>query len=441
MTAIPPLLDWSALSNTERHAALRRPAQQQAGGLNQSVREIIAAVRSDGDAALRRFTREFDRVDLARFEVGEAQLVGAEAALTPRQVRALEVAISNVRRFHEAQRLGPLEVETFPGVRCERRVVPIRSVGLYVPAGSAPLPSTAIMLAVPAAIAGCPERIVCTPPGRDGRADPAVLFAARHCAATRVFVIGGAQAIAALAYGTEQVPRVDKIFGPGNAWVTEAKQVVAADPEGAACDLPAGPSEVLVIADDAARADFIAADLLAQAEHGVDSQVILVTTSRRVGEAVRLEIDRQLSQLTRREIAVRALESARLILVGRLETAFELSNAYAPEHLILQVAEPRAWIDRIEAAGSVFLGQWSPESVGDYCSGANHVLPTYGHARAWSGLSLLDFTRRITLQELTADGLRGLGSTACELASLEGLTAHAEAVGVRLRALADENAA
>jgi histidinol dehydrogenase len=291
------------------------------------------------------------------------------------------------------------------------------------------------MTAVPAALAGCPTRVLCTPPRRDGRADAAVLVAARRCGVTRVFKVGGAQAIAAMAYGTESVPKVDKICGPGNAYVTAAKLLVAQDPSGAALDLPAGPSEVLVIADHSARADFVAADLLAQAEHDPAAQVILVTTSRPLAAAVAAELPRQQAALSRRAITARALAASRLIVVPDLATAFEVSNAYAPEHLILEIEAARDWLARVTAAGSVFLGHWSPEPIGDYCSGTNHVLPTYGYARAFSGLSLGDFVRRITVQELTPEGLRDLGPVAATLAGLEGLDAHAAAVAVRLAAL------
>jgi histidinol dehydrogenase len=427
---------WRTLSSEQRAACLRRAVQQDTSALLASVQEIIAAVRRDGDEAVRRFAREFDRVSLERLEVPPEEFARAERELSAHQLTALDTAIDNVRRFHAAQTLPPLDIETFPGVRCERRVVPIRAVGLYVPAGSAPLPSTAIMLAVPAKIAGCAQRVLCTPPRKDGRADPAVLAVAKRCDVHRVFVMGGAQAIAALAYGTESVPRVDRIFGPGNAWVTAAKQAVAMDPDGAAYDLPAGPSEVLVIADHRARASFVAADLLAQAEHALDAQAVLVTPSQALALDVLAEIERTLPLLSRRDIAGRALESARVIVVDDLDSAFEISNRYAPEHLILQIDDPRRWLDRVEAAGSVFLGPWSPETLGDYCSGTNHVLPTYGHARALSGLSLLDFSRRITVQELTAEGLLGLGPTAHVLAELETLTAHARAVEVRLAVLA-----
>jgi histidinol dehydrogenase len=319
--------------------------------------------------------------------------------------------------------------------------VPLGAVGLYVPAGTAPLPSTAIMLAVPARIAGCRVRVLCTPPRPDGTADPAVLFAARLCGIEQVFKLGGAQAIAAMAYGTASVPKVDKIFGPGNSWVTAAKQIVAADADGAALDMPAGPSEVLVIADGTARPAFVAADLLAQAEHSEDAQVVLVATSRQVAAACITEVERQLAALPRRAIAARAIAESRVLLVPDLATALEVSNRYAPEHLILQVAAPRDWLARVRNAGSVFLGEWTPETMGDYCSGTNHVLPTYGHARAYSGLGVADFVKRVTVQEVTPAGLNDLGRTARTLAELESLGAHANAVTVRLEVIARESLA
>jgi histidinol dehydrogenase len=342
-----------------------------------------------------------------------------------------------VHRFHEAQLGTPLRIETSPGVICERHFRAIDAVGLYVPAGVAPLPSAAIMLAVPASIAGCPTRIICTPPRKDGTADPAVLVAAKLCGVERVFKIGGAQAVAAMAYGTASIPKVDKVFGPGNSWVTAAKIIAANDPDGAALDLPAGPSEVLVIADGAANAEFVAADLLAQAEHSADAQSILVTTSRALAEAAIEQLEAQMRRLGRESTLRESINHARLFLVDSLESAFELSNAYAPEHLIVQVANARAWLPSIRNAGSVFLGAWTPETMGDYCSGTNHVLPTYGFARAYSGLSLVDFQKRMTVQELSADGLRDLGPTALTIAGLEGLDAHANAVQVRLRQLAN----
>ena len=429
------ILDWEALSASERRAALARPAQDARGEIETVVRQVIAKVRADGDEALHAYTRRFDQVEVTDLAVSAEELSQAEQKLTSQQRSALECAIANVERFHRAQRLETLTLETMPGVRCERVIRPISAVGLYVPAGSAPLPSAVVMLAVPARIAGCPRRVLCTPPGRGGGADPAVLVAARLCGIDSVLKVGGAQAIAAMAYGTESVPKVDKVFGPGNAWVTAAKQAVASDPAGAACDLPAGPSEVLVIADDTARAEFVAADLLAQAEHDTQAQAILVTPSRALAETVGAAIASQASTLSRRAILEQSLARSRCLVVKDLESALDVANDYAPEHLILEVREPRRWLTRVASAGSVFLGTWSPEPMGDYCSGTNHVLPTYGYARAYSGLSVLDFVKRITVQELTPEGLRALGPIAVSLAHLEGLDAHAGAVTRRLAAL------
>jgi histidinol dehydrogenase len=435
-----PILSWSSLSAQERRQALRRPVQQDTAGLHDRVREIVNDVRERGDPALLEFTRRFDGVALAAIEVGTAEFAAAETALNTEQRQAIDRASANVRRFHDAQLGAPLRVETVPGVVCERQFRPIDAVGLYVPAGVAPLPSAAIMLAVPARIAGCPTRIICTPPRRDGTADPAVLMIANLCGVRRVFKLGGAQAIAAMAYGTQSVPKVDKIFGPGNSWVTAAKLQVANDPDGAALDLPAGPSEVLVIGDATARAEFVAADLLAQAEHSADAQVVFVTTSSTLAEATAAELETQMRKLGRADTLRKSIEHARLFVVDTIDTAIELSNAYAPEHLILQVADARDWLPLVRNAGSVFLGAWTPETMGDYCSGTNHVLPTYGFARAYSGLSLHDFVKRMTVQELTSDGLRELGPTAITLAALEGLDAHANAVRVRLAHLERERA-
>jgi histidinol dehydrogenase len=435
-----PILNWSSLSADKRSDVLRRPAQQDTRALHEQVREIVRDVRARGDAALLEFTRRFDGVALDAIEVSTAEFAAAETALTGEQRQAIDRSIANVRRFHEAQVAPTLRVETSPGVVCERHFRPIDAVGLYVPAGVAPLPSSAIMLAVPARIAGCPTRIMCTPPRRDGTADPAVLTIANVCGIRRVFKLGGAQAIAAMAYGTQTVPKVDKIFGPGNARSTAAKLQVANDPEGAALDLPAGPSEVLVIADAAARADFVAADLLAQAEHSIDAQAVLVTTSSALAEAVALQVEQQMQRLSRVDTLRKSIEHARLIVVDTVDSAIEISNTYAPEHLILQVAGARDYLPRVRNAGSVFLGAWAPETMGDYCSGTNHVLPTYGFVRAYSGLSLHDFVKRMTVQELTSDGLRDLGPTAVTLAALEGLDAHANAVRVRLAQLDRERA-
>jgi histidinol dehydrogenase len=429
------ILDWKSLSAVQRRDALKRPAQRDAARVTATAQDIIERVRREGDAALLALTEQFDGVRLAELQVTAKEFAEAELKLNAEQKTAIERAISTIHRFHAAQMPAPLRVETAPGVQCERISVPIRAVGLYVPAGSAPLPSTAIMLAVPAAIAGCPVRIMCTAPTRYGSADPAVLVAARKAGIEQVFKVGGAQAIAAMAYGTDTIPKCDKIFGPGNAWVTAAKLLVAQHAEGAAADLPAGVTEVMVIADASARADFIAADLLAQAEHSPDAQAILVTSEPGLATAAIREVQRQSIRLLRARILTDSLKAMRFIVVETLETAFDIANGYAPEHLLLQIREPRAWLPRVTAAGAVFLGPWSPETMGDYCSGPNHTLPTYGYARSYSGLSLEDFQKRITVQELTPAGLQGLGPTAQALAGLEGLDGHAAAVTIRLEAL------
>jgi len=435
MNGAPRIVDWARLPAAERRELLARPAQRDSEQIRAAAAEIVASVRSGGDGALVALTERFDRVRLDSLRVGDAEFAAARSALTPTEKYAIARAIGTVRHFHEVQRTPPLRVETAPGVVCERIEVPIGAIGMYVPAGTAPLPSTAIMIGVPAAIAGCPVRVLCTPPRPDGRADPAVVYAAEACGVTHVFKVGGAQAIAAMAFGTASVPKVDKIFGPGNAWVTAAKQLVAVEPDGAAYDMPAGPSEVLVIADAHANPEFVASDLLAQAEHSADAQSLLVTTSRPLAVAVQAAMERQLGRLTRAAIVRRALAACRLIVVDTLETALELSNHYAPEHLIIETEAPRQWLAQVRNAGSVFLGSWTPESMGDYCSGTNHVLPTYGYARAFSGLSLPDFMRRMTVQELTPEGLADLGPVAQTLAMLEGLEGHANAVALRLQAL------
>jgi histidinol dehydrogenase len=430
------ILDWKSLSAAQRDQVLRRPAQRDAESARQAARSIIDAVRREGDAAVLALTERFDEVRLDSLRVTPQEFAAAEQALSSAQHAAIDRAIDNVRRFHAAQSPVPLRVETAAGVICERFSVPIRAVGLYVPAGSAPLPSTAIMLGVPAAIAGCRVRVMCTPPGRRGAADAAVLVAARKSGIDHVFKAGGAQAIAAMAYGTASIPKCDKVFGPGNAFVAAAKLLVAQDPKGAAADLPAGVTEVMVIADESASADFVAADLLAQAEHSPDAQSLLVTTSAAIAEQTARHVRRQVASLSRAGILAQSVEHMRLLIVDTLGTAFDIANDYAPEHLLLEISEPRQWLGRVSAAGAVFLGHWSPESLGDYCSGPNHTLPTDGHAKAHSGLSLEDFQKRITVQELTPAGLAELGPTAQILAGLEGLDAHAAAVTIRLAALA-----
>jgi histidinol dehydrogenase len=429
------ILEWKSLSGAEREEALRRPTLRDAPAVADAARSIIESVRRDGDAAVLALTEKFDAVRLGRLQVTPGEFDDAERSLNASQLAAIDRAIANVRKFHEAQGSTPLRIETSPGVVCERISVPIRAVGLYVPAGSAPLPSTAIMLAVPASIAACPVRVMCTPPLRGGAADPAVLTAARRSGVERVFKAGGAQAVAAMAYGTASIPKCDKIFGPGNAWVTAAKILASQDPAGAAADLPAGVTEVMVIADDSARADFVAADLLAQAEHSPQAQSLLVTTSAQLAEDTAREVRRQATALTRQGILAESLTHLRILIVDSLVTALEIADEYAPEHLLLELREPRRWLDRVRTAGAVFLGHWSPETLGDYCSGPNHTLPTYGYAKAYSGLSLEDFQRRITLQEVTPAGLADLGATAQILAQLEGLDAHAAAVSIRLAAI------
>jgi len=429
------LLTWASLDEAGRRAALRRPTQDSAASVRLGVGKIVARVRADGDAALRKYSRLLDNVNLSEFAVGEEEFAVAEAALDPSLKQAIAEAADRIDAYHRHSGAHEFSIDTAEGVRCRRIVRPIGRVGLYIPAGSAPLPSTMLMLGIPARIAGCAEVIVCTPPRRDGSADPAVLFAARLCGATRVFKIGGAQAIAAMAIGTESVPACDKLFGPGNAWVTEAKRQVSTVEGGPAIDMPAGPSELLVIADAGADPAFVAADLLSQAEHGPDSQVLLLCDSAPLIARVAAELAGQLARLPRAEIARQALSKSRLIMVPSIEIAFEVANRYAPEHLLLALREPDPWLDRVAAAGSVFLGDYAAEALGDYNSGPNHVLPTGGAARAWSGLSVASFQTAISVQSVDAEGLRRIGPGAIRIAEAEGLQAHAAAVKVRLAAL------
>ena len=427
-------LIWKTLSPARQAEVLTRPALGDEADIGTVVRDIIAAVRSRGDEALRELSQRFERAPREQLRVSDAEVDAACARLGDDIKGAIEAAIANIRTFHAAQVQPVVRVETQPGVLCELRTQPISRVGLYVPGGSAPLPSTVMMLAIPASLAGCREVVLCTP----SPASDEILFAARACGVRQVFAIGGAQAIAAMAYGTQTIPKVDKIFGPGNAYVTEAKGQVSRDWRGAAIDMPAGPSEVLVIADESANPAFEASDLLSQAEHGPDSQVVLVTTSASLADAIGSEIQAQLADLSRRDIAEQALKASLVILCDNLEEACAISNAYAPEHLIVQTRAPRDLLDKLENAGSIFLGAWTPESVGDYASGTNHTLPTYGYARTCSSLGLADYQRRYTVQELTADGIRGLGPIVQRIAQAEGLDAHKHAVTLRLNALAAE---
>jgi histidinol dehydrogenase len=427
-------LQWSRLDGDARRTALQRPVRRMSAQVSATVASIIDEVRTRGDAALREFGTRFDGVALDDLLVSDDEFAAAANGIPAELKVAIGAAASRIERYHCAGMMQPYVVDTADGVRCERILRGIARVGLYVPAGSAPLPSTALMLGVPARLAGCRDVVLCTSPRPDGSADPAVLYAAQECGISRVFKIGGAQAIAAMAFGTHSVPACDKLFGPGNAYVTEAKRQVSMHQDGAAIDMPAGPSEVLVIADAGANPRFVAADLLSQAEHGPDSQVVLLSNDDGLLDAVEHELQVQLQRLPRATIASQALSASAAICVDTLDVAFDISNMYAPEHLILALREPRAWLDKVQAAGSVFLGDWAPEALGDYCSGTNHVLPTGGAARAVSGLSVASFQNSISVQAVERAGLTAIGAIAMTLAQAEGLDAHARAVGIRMEA-------
>lgn len=398
--------------------------------LEQQVRGVLNVVKQDGDTAVFQFTRQFDGVQLSSLEVTEEEIESAIQQVPDDLKRAIKQAANNIRVFHEKQKAGIEIVETMKGVRCWRKSVGIDKVGLYIPGGTAPLFSTILMLAIPAQIAGCKEVILCSPPDKEGKLNPAILYAASLTGVHRIFKIGGVQAIAAMAYGTVSVPKVYKIFGPGNQYVTCAKQLV--QQEGTAIDMPAGPSEVCVLADHTANAAYVAADLLSQAEHGADSQVLLVSTDNQLMEDVMKELNVQLEQLPRKELAAKALENSKAVLVKNMDEAIELVNEYAAEHLILSCENDESVAEKITNAGSVFLGNYSPESVGDYASGTNHTLPTNGFARAYSGVSLDSFVKKITYQRLTKEGLSAIAPTVTAMASAEGLEAHKRAVTIRL---------
>lgn len=400
------------------------------------VQGVIDRVKAEGDRAVLAYEEQFDKVVLASLAVSEEERNEAEALLSEELKAAIRLAKQNIETFHAAQRFEGKRVQTQPGVTCWQKAVAIEKVGLYIPGGTAPLFSTVLMLAVPAKIAGCREIVLCTPPGKDGKVHPAVLFAAKVAGVDRIFKAGGIQAIAAMTYGTESIPKVYKIFGPGNQYVTAAKQLVSL--RDVAIDMPAGPSEVEVLADETANPAFVAADLLSQAEHGVDSQAMLITTSAALQQAVKAEVERQLALLPRKEIAEKSLANSKLIVVDRMEDAIELTNAYAPEHLILEVKDYMSLADKITNVGSVFLGSLTPESAGDYASGTNHTLPTNGYAKAYSGVSLDSFIRKITFQEIQPEGLRNIGPAIEVMAANEHLDAHKNAVTVRLRELEKE---
>ncbi|NPE50098.1 histidinol dehydrogenase [Dickeya dadantii] len=428
------LIDWQACTEAEQRQLLTRPAISASDRISAIVSEILAKVRDDGDAALRDYSARFDKVQVDSLRVSAEAIDAAAARLGDDIKQAMATAVRNIETFHNAQKLPSISVETQPGVRCQQVTRPIVSVGLYIPGGSAPLLSTVLMLATPARIAGCRRVILCSPPPI---ADE-ILYAAKLCGVQEVFQLGGAQAIAAMAFGTDSVPKVDKIFGPGNAYVTEAKRQVSQLLDGAAIDMPAGPSEVLVIADSGATPDFVASDLLSQAEHGPDSQVILLTPDAAMAQAVIEAVERQLTTLSRADIARQALASSRVIVARDLDQCIDISNQYGPEHLIIQTRDAEALVERITSAGSVFLGDWSPESAGDYASGTNHVLPTYGYTATYSSLGLADFQKRMTVQQLSPQGLLGLASTIEIMAQAEQLTAHKNAVTLRVNALKEQ---
>lgn len=426
------MIRWSSLTPQDRQDLLQRPVSRQ-GDIGESVAAIIRQVRHGGDRALRELTRKLDRAEPLQLELGPTEMQKARESIDPKVDQAIQDAMSRIEVFHAADVPTNVKVKTAPGLNCEVRYLALSPVGLYIPGGSAPLLSTVLMLAIPARIAGCREVIMCSPPARNGEIPPEILAAAQLCGVDRVFCAGGAQAVAALAYGTETIPRCAKIFGPGNVWVTEAKQQVSQDPEGAAIDMPAGPSEVLVIADRDANPEFIAWDLLSQAEHGPDSQVLLVTDSASLASALIEKLQTLAPTTARAAILEQSLSEARVILVDNMSEALRISNAYAPEHLIINTVDAAALAEQVENAGSVFIGPWTPESLGDYCSGPNHVLPTYGWARSFGALGVSDYMRRMTLQQASRSALARVGPTAQILAAVEGLEAHRMAVSVRLQ--------
>lgn len=426
---------WQQCSEQEQTALLTRPAMTASDSISQSVADILDQVKQYGDEALKALSNKFDKVQINQIKLSNSEIKMAIDRVNPDLKQAMQLAVSNIKKFHQAQVKQTVTVETMPGITCQLVTRPINSVGLYIPGGSAPLLSTVLMLAIPANIAGCRKVILCSPPPI---ADE-ILYAAELCGVTEIYQLGGAQAIAAMAFGTLSVPKVDKIFGPGNAYVTEAKRQVSQRLDGAAIDMPAGPSEVLVIADSSANPAFIAADLLSQAEHGPDSQVVLLTPDEKLAQAVSLEVDKQLAQLSRQAIAEKALQASRLIVTQDLEQCVAISNRYGPEHLIIQTQNADKLVEQITSAGSIFLGDWSPESAGDYASGTNHVLPTYGYTATYSSLGLADFQKRMTVQKLTPDGLKAIGNAVELMAQAEQLTAHKQAVTLRLAVLNQTN--
>lgn len=418
------------LNEAEISKLCKRPAIEFAS-VFETVRSVLENVRIGGDEALKKYTSRFDKIELDNFEVSEEEIEEGSARVEEETKAAFKIAASNIEKFHRAEKPERIEVKTSEGVVCFREARPIERIGLYIPGGSAPLPSTVLMLGIPAKIAGCKEIILCTPPGKNGKVADIILFAAKLAGVTKIFKVGGAQAIAAMAYGTETIPRVYKICGPGNQYVTAAKMLLSIDPEGAAMEMPAGPSEVLVIADSNARADFVAADLLSQAEHGPDSQVVLVTDDEAKAEEILEQVTKQLEDLPRKEITAKALEKSFALIVSDLNQALEFANSYAPEHLILNITEAEKFVPQIINAGSVFLGPYSCESAGDYASGTNHTLPTYGYAKAYSGVNTESFMKQITFQTITEEGIKNLGPVIEKMAQSEELFAHKNAATIR----------
>ena len=418
----PVRKDWQEI--------IKRPVFENVS-LEKAVKKILGKVKTKGDKAIRKYTKEFDGVKLKKLTASEKEIKVAESLLSQELKSAIQQAKANIEKFHQSQIEETKVIETTPGINCWRRSAGIEKVGIYIPGGSAPLFSTVLMLAIPATIAGCKEIILCTPPSKNGSINPVILYTATLCGVTKIFKVGGVQAIAAMAYGTETIPKVFKLFGPGNQYVTAAKQSIQKD--GIAIDMPAGPSEVLVIADETAIPEYVAADLLSQAEHGADSQAILLTASEKVAENVQQYLEEQLKELPRKEIAEKALANSKIVLLKSIDEAIELSNVYAPEHLILSCNDAEKLTNKIVSAGSVFIGNYSPESAGDYASGTNHTLPTNGHAAMYSGVSVDSFVKKITFQQLTKEGLENIGNTVMHMAAAEGLDAHKNAVAIRLK--------
>jgi histidinol dehydrogenase len=427
-------IEWQTAAASVQQRVLCRPCRQDS--VTEDVSQLIDQVRQAGDAALLALTQRFDGVALSRLELSGECLQKVTIQRSAQQ--AIEQAIETITGYHQAVMPQPMRIETAAGVVITRVVRPIQRVGLYVPGGQTPLISSVLMQAIPARIAGCPLRVLCTPPKADGSIDPHLMVAARLCGIQQIFTVGGAQAIAAMAYGTSSIPKVNKIFGPGNRYVTEAKVQVAFDPDGAAIDMPAGPSEVMIVADEAAKPQWLAADLLAQAEHGADSQVILICESMAMARAVNEALQAELEWLPRRAIAMQALQYGAILVCADRRSQVAIINQYAPEHLIIQRADAKTWTDDITAAGTIFLGPWASETMGDYVTGSNHVLPTYGFARSYSGLSTSDFLTSMTVQTVNPTGIRTLGAAAETLAQLEGLEAHAYAIRLRLEAAQNE---